>query len=277
MTPRTEPFSRWVVASVILHAALFGAAAFGGILFPSNNLPWGDEKGGKGIRVKVDDGRSLPGLLLPTPTEVNPGASPSESPGYQPPETAKSNKPEPPAPKSAENAPKNAKPPSTKEAIAIPDPAATVKPPKPAPQTASTPSPAPAPANVVTSGAGGTPSMMYGVRSSGAGTTSVGFSEGASGVHFGEYADRLTKAVSQYWQPAPGATYAPRVSIMFTINKDGTVSNVEFEKKSNNDALDNSAQRAILQAAARKLIPPLPPEFRGSSITARLTFEYRVR
>jgi TonB family protein len=118
---------------------------------------------------------------------------------------------------------------------------------------------------------------MYGRKETGTGAASAGFSDKAFGRDFAWYADRLTAAVTQYWTPAPGATSTPRVYVTFTVNKDGTVRDLEFEKKSNNDALDNSAKRAVMQAAANQKIPPLPPDFRGSSIKVRLSFEYIVR
>jgi TonB family protein len=290
MTPDTERFSYGLTASVILHGALVALLLFGGALFPSAE-PWGKETGKGGIVQVSLGGRE--GILLPPKPLINPGAPPSDSPGWQPEPVKAEKAPAKPKPtKSQPNETKATKT-SSNKGIPIPDREAPTKPSAPSSNqiasaavtpvagpsgpASSSASPAATPVNAVDIGNGGTPSIMYGQVSNGAGTASVGFSESSFGKRFSWYADALTAAVSKYWTPAPAAMGTPRIYVVFVINKDGSVTNVEFERKSNNDALDNSARRAILQAAGNKLIPPLPSEYRESSIKARLSFEYIVR
>jgi TonB family protein len=271
MIPGSEPFSRWFAASLILHGTLIAGLVFGDSLFPSEG-PWGDEKGGSGvIRVNV---AGAPGIPSPPPPDVNRGKPPSEAPGWEPP--AQTEKVEKPTPKKG---PKVKDPTPTQVAanggIPIPDRQANTKPTgeKPASQGASSDT---TPINTIPTGtSGGTPDLQYGQLKTGTGgAASVGFSEGTFGRNNPSYAASVTRAVADYWQQQPGTARGSRVSVRFVINKDGSVTDIQYDQKSNNDALDRSARRAVEQAALNKRIPPLPSNYRGSSITANLTFEY---
>ncbi|HEX4998033.1 MAG TPA: TonB C-terminal domain-containing protein [Terriglobia bacterium] len=281
-----EPFSRWVAASTILHGALIGAFVFGGSLFSSKAETFGTPGGSGGIHVKMVNGTL--GIPLPPRPAINPGAPPSDTPGWtKPPEkTEAPAKTKAPAKEAA-----SPKAPPSNKGIEIP--VAGAKPPKPAPKKDPGPATSGAttaarstslvtpPTQVATNtpppgaffgGNGGTAQVTYG--KTGAGTTALEFSEGAFGSRFGWYADRVSAAVSQYWQGSAGTQTAPKISIVFTINRDGSVTDLDFERKSNVDALDTAAKRAVTLAAIAKQIPPLPSEYRGSSVKARLSFEY---
>lgn len=60
-------------------------------------------------------------------------------------------------------------------------------------------------------------------------------------------------------------------TVRFTINRDGTVSDVQLAKSSGFAILDLTAQRAILQAR----FPPLPSAYPNSQLTIHLNFEYQ--
>lgn len=65
----------------------------------------------------------------------------------------------------------------------------------------------------------------------------------------------------------------PGISIVrFTIQRDGSISDVGLHQGSGQVALDLSAQRAVILTRA---IQPLPSAFSGTNLTVRLTFEYR--
>jgi protein TonB len=57
----------------------------------------------------------------------------------------------------------------------------------------------------------------------------------------------------------------------FDIARDGTVSNVAVKQSSGIPSLDRSAQRAIMASSP---LPPLPTDYRGSSINVLFYFEY---
>ena len=60
--------------------------------------------------------------------------------------------------------------------------------------------------------------------------------------------------------------------VRFTIQRDGSISDVGLHQGSGQVALDLSAQRAVILTRA---IQPLPSAFPGTNLTVRLTFEYR--
>ena len=102
----------------------------------------------------------------------------------------------------------------------------------------------------------------------------VGFGEGAFGERYGAYVQAMTRQISQNWLKsmieAPGGA-APRVYLRFTIARDGTIVDPEIQQPSNIPALNTSAMRAILRSSP---LPPLPSDYRGSSVTVSFYFEY---
>src|SRR6185503_8278472 len=116
MTAEGERLDRWLVASVLLHGALFTFAIFSPKLFPAFGPNWGSPTGGTGgISVKIVGSAS--NIPLPTPIKTQPNAPANESPGLY-----KNEEPAPP-------------PKPDKSAVEIPDTKAPVKvtpPPKPA-------------------------------------------------------------------------------------------------------------------------------------------------
>ncbi len=95
------------------------------------------------------------------------------------------------------------------------------------------------------------------------------------GDRFGWYAKLLRDAIARKWRtddvPANIHTLPPAV-VTFTIARDGKVVDVRIVQASGNYALDNSAKRAVLEAAP---FQPLPPQFERSSATVELLFELK--
>ncbi|MFN2446158.1 MAG: energy transducer TonB [Vicinamibacterales bacterium] len=60
--------------------------------------------------------------------------------------------------------------------------------------------------------------------------------------------------------------------VKYTIQRDGTLTNIQLEKSTGAPALDLMAQRALVLT---KQLPPLPAAFTESSLTVHLTFEYQ--
>jgi TonB family protein len=65
--------------------------------------------------------------------------------------------------------------------------------------------------------------------------------------------------------------------VAFTIQKDGSVTEIEFLKRSGSFAFDLAAQGAIEAAAASKAFGPLPDGFNGVSLPIAFAFEPRNR
>jgi periplasmic protein TonB len=261
MTAERDRLDSFVVASVLLHAGLFTLIALSPKLFPSFGPNWGTKTGGAeaGIAVKIAGSSSA--IPLPKPEVVNENAPANDNPGFYKNE-------EPPAPP----------PPPTKNAEPIPDKTPIKAPPapkpRPAPPSKSTAPPEETPANAVPSPGPGKPAMSYGSFSTGAGEAGIGFGDAAFGERYGAYVNAITRAISNNWLKSlvdARVQRAPRVYLTFEIAKNGKISNVGVQQSSGIPSLDRSAQRAVL---ASDPLPPLPADFRGSSVNVNFYFEY---
>ena len=253
-----EKFDRWIYASAALHVA-FGIFVFvSPSLFPiSGSASWGTSNaGGDGVNVRIVS--NFTGIALPSPAVVTEDAAANDSPGLY-----KSEPSPPPEP--------------VKNAIAIPDPKATVKktPPKPASAPASTkPDETQPPSNAVPYGQGGRPDLQYGAMSNGSGSVGARFGEGAFGERYGWYVQSMTRKISENWLKAmvdASVRSAPRVYLRFVIARNGDVIGVEVQQSSSVPTLDATARRAILRSSP---LPPLPPDYRGDNVTVSFYFEY---
>jgi protein TonB len=158
-----------------------------------------------------------------------------------------------------------------KEAIAIPD---KVKKPKakpsPAPQsfTAYRPPVAYKPNQVYSNTPQAASSAIYGTT--GAGGIDIGPAS-VLGNRFGAYVDLMRDRISQHWVTADLHTSpAQKCFVAFTIARDGTISNVRISQPSGNYLLDNSAQRAVMDANP---LPALPSTFPDRQATVELGFQ----
>jgi TonB family protein len=113
-------------------------------------------------------------------------------------------------------------------------------------------------------------SDMYGTKGSSGidiGTQSV------LGSHFGAYVDLMRDRIQQHWLTAGvNATASQRCGIVFTIARNGMVTNVQVSQPSGNYLLDTSAKRALLDANP---LPPLPREFTQNEATVELFFQLK--
>jgi periplasmic protein TonB len=83
------------------------------------------------------------------------------------------------------------------------------------------------------------------------------------------YLKQMTDLIRRNWNNNQGTT--GEVLLKFTIQRDGTLANVQVEKSSGNALLDLESQRAIAKTRA---LPALPREFTESTLTVHLTFDY---
>jgi TonB family protein len=84
-----------------------------------------------------------------------------------------------------------------------------------------------------------------------------------------EYVQTFVQRIHQNWNQNQGVT--AQVVVKFTIQRDGTITDVQVERPSGLMALDLNAQRAVL-ATAR--VPPLPAQFPNPTLTVHLRFDY---
>jgi periplasmic protein TonB len=121
---------------------------------------------------------------------------------------------------------------------------------------------------------GSTP-VETGVRGQGFGLSTGG--GGGSGVELDvadfccpDYLDQMIALIHRNWHQSHGVS--GRVTVRFTIRRDGTVDAVRLARPSGYWALDNAAERAVHLTAR---LPPLPVQFTNPTLTVNLTFEYQ--
>ena len=250
-----------------LTSSFFGSLAFHGLLVASvvsvgwvqsrNTISMGDPNGGRMGAVTVNPVASI---ALPSHAGPrNPVATDTESAVPVPPSKAK------PAPK-----------------VKAPDPTAIPIPSRNA--KVSRPSQAAAAPDKWRASQKDLPNQLYstsGTRVStpdyalaGGGGVGVG-NNSPFGSQFGAYADLLRNRVAQYWQTTaidPRLRTAPQVSVAFTLHRNGSVTGIRIIQRSGINALDISAQRAIMDASP---FPQLPPQFPKNEAEIEFVFELK--
>ncbi len=116
---------------------------------------------------------------------------------------------------------------------------------------------------------------MTGARGQGFGLSTGGGAGGGSTLDVAnfccpDYIATMAERIRSAWNVNQGA--AGHVFIKFTIQRDGTLTNVVVDQGSGNPLLDNAAQRAVLMT--RKL-NPLPDAFPNPTLGVRLDFNYQ--
>jgi protein TonB len=251
-----ERLSRWMAGSVVLHLALAGALV--GLEIQGNRHPeqWGSPSGGGWGSVSVNPVAQIP--LPQRAAPQNPVANDTESAIPTPP---------------PKKAPPKAAPKKQPDLDAIPlksrNAQRRLQPDYSAPnrfrqQQQDVP-------NQVYSRVGqaaNTP--LYGMR--GGGGVGVG-DNSPFGTQFGWYAKLLVDQVGRRWDTS---TVSPRVQnaavVVFTIKRDGSVSNVRISQRSGDANLDFSALRAVQDAAP---FPALPAQFTKSEADVELRFSLK--
>jgi protein TonB len=105
-----------------------------------------------------------------------------------------------------------------------------------------------------------------------AGAGGVGIGDNSPfGTQFGPYANAIRDNIARNWHPVSAGRMAaaPSVVVTFTIQKDGSVTNVKISRPSGIQTMDYSAERAVLDAH----LPALPPGFPRSQADVEMKFE----
>lgn len=85
-----------------------------------------------------------------------------------------------------------------------------------------------------------------------------------------EYIAIMVTRIRSAWSQNQGATGTSLVK--FTIQRDGSLTNVELERSSGTTPLDFAAMRAVLTT---RTLPPLPDAFPNPTLPVHLNFEYK--
>jgi hypothetical protein len=97
--------------------------------------------------------------------------------------------------------------------------------------------------------------------------------EGAEALGYSYYLNVILTRISDNWiNPYAGSGRTLNSTVMFVIERDGTVREVKLEKKSGDGPYDASCERALL---VLDRLPPLPPEFTGPRLKLHLEFEQK--
>jgi TonB family protein len=84
-----------------------------------------------------------------------------------------------------------------------------------------------------------------------------------------EYLNTMLQLIQRNWSSKQQV--AGQTTVKFTVQRDGRLTDVEVEKPSGYFALDQTAQRAILQT---RQLPPLPSQYTEPNLTVHLVFTY---
>jgi TonB family protein len=114
-----------------------------------------------------------------------------------------------------------------------------------------------------------------GVRGEGFGLSSGGGAGSGSSLDVAdfccpEYIQTMVVRIRAAWNRKQGAVGQTKVK--FTIQRDGTLTDVEMNRPSGNSILDVAALRAVLTT---RTLPPLPAAFPNPTLTVYLNFEYQ--
>ena len=91
-------------------------------------------------------------------------------------------------------------------------------------------------------------------------------------VDFTQYMKNLQRKIKLNWNP-PKNKERLRVSVFFTISKNGELSNLKIYKSSRDYRADQAALNAIKASFPYE---SLPKEFKGQSIDIQFTFDYKT-
>ena len=114
-----------------------------------------------------------------------------------------------------------------------------------------------------------------GVRGQGFGLSTGGGAGSGSYLDVGnfccpEYLTTMIERIRANWIRQSGIPGA--VVVKFTINRDGSITDIVSEKSSGTATLDLSAQRAVVMT---KTLPPLPSQFTNPTLTVHLNFQFQ--
>lgn len=91
-------------------------------------------------------------------------------------------------------------------------------------------------------------------------------------VDFAPFMKKLQREIKLNWKP-PKKNKSNRVVLLFTVSKNGKVSNIKVLKSSGYEDVDKSAIKAVKDTAP---FDPLPAEFEDNQVDIQFTFDYNI-
>jgi len=261
-----EPIGRWILWAVLFHAALAGACFAVGLL--SGLMPqnlWGGANDGGAIAVQlVSSAVPLPQDRPPTPN-VLATEKPSEAPAPPAPK-AKATEDDKAIAIATKQAPVKKQAEKHQEAIVPPKP---VKP-QPAQQVARN-SPAPTPPKPQTRAQYGEQAATNQQRATQTSTTAatgpVAVSSGAKGFNFPWYIEAMQRKFLQSGyrnEVDPRTPVGSRTYLLFTIRRDGSLTDVRIDRSSGSPSLDRACLRAMQRVDTFGPLPSPPGDGNAS-------------
>jgi protein TonB len=167
--------------------------------------------------------------------------------------------------------PPTAAPALPREAPRLPEPPRIAAPPTAPTAPAAPAAPAPAPSVAAARPSAVDPIRLGRPNAPSATTGSIAVD--ASDFPFTYYLRLIQSKIGERWSPPRAAAAGgERVVVLFEIQRDGQVREPTVERSSGNSIYDQSAVRAVLEASP---FPPLPPEFKASSLRVHFGFEFQ--
>jgi periplasmic protein TonB len=254
-----EPFGAPLGGSLLLHVALVGAVIglmFANAHFHSNQ--WG-VNGPQGA-IQANLVNSAPSIPLPQITPPTPNVLATQEPSPAP------------APPTKETIPIT--PP---DAIPIAERKPKLKPiEKPRPESPPHAQPT-TQTNRAAYGEAAATNMTHAMNNAETRTNApVQVQGGDFASRFPWYVDKITRMVSQNWyryQIDQSTRYGTQVSIVFTIERDGSVSftSIQIPQPSASPTLNKTAREAVQRVGS---FGPLPDQYTGKSVSVEYTFSY---
>lgn len=95
-----------------------------------------------------------------------------------------------------------------------------------------------------------------------------------AGIRFQDqaYLDNIVTQIRRRWSNPAGSGSRLSVDVSFTIQRDGTVTDVKVARPSTNFTFNTSARGAIERAASEKAFGPLPASYNGESLPVSFSF-----
>jgi periplasmic protein TonB len=256
-----ESFGAPMAGSVMLHVCIVGAIALSAYL--ANRIhgnEWGNQQSPGAIQATLVS--SAPTIPLPQTAPPTPNVLATEQPSQSPPPPQPVTIPEP-------------------EPEAIPIPVKKIPPPpkkvekkqeQPPPPKHAQPTPQP---NRAHFGEAAPTQMAHSMTPTQTQQNQpVNVTGGGQGFNYPYYVGIIQRKVREGWytqEVDPRTQVGSRASVVFTIARDGSPSNVRISQSSGSPTLDSSAVRAVQRVES---FGPLPPGYSGSSVSVEYTFSY---
>lgn len=251
-----------------LHLAVAAALIAGAFLGHGKPDRWGENQASVGaIQASMVSALPLPPRAKPVEKQVLASEHESQAPLPPPKEATE------PPPRPTDVLIK-AKTPPKKTA-----PVRAEAPPRPQPRavpTESTPArriPPPPPSPKAQTGETSATQLPQAVSQTHNGTATATVQDRTFGTRYAYYLRLVSQKVSQNWvasEADPHASQGKRVTLLFTIDRDGTPTDVHVQTHSGSPSLDQSALHAVQRIDS---FGPLPA---GNSIAIEFSFDYRA-